>query len=212
MLLRELRLDVSSVGRTTVALNDMPRVTAIRALGSILPDAGSPFTELLNLIRSNLMVARPVYIAVYIQPILPDATPNRWPLAGGGVLLVVLTETLFRLRTVMALRDTGPGGLAGLADSIRIGWQNMGYITARVWALRFATLLVIILFSIVPTIFAQGLVVPYVSRQIGGFWLYAGSSLLFSFSGALVAMLPLAFAIVFDTRLYAALAAGRERW
>jgi hypothetical protein len=205
LLLRELRIDVSNVGRVSIYPNDMTRTVAIRALGSVLPDAGSPFSELLNYFRNGVPGARQTYTSLYSRFDAPSVSPALWLVGAGGVLLVIVTETLFRLRSVMVMRKAGPGVLAGLLDSARTGWAHFGYITTNVWVLRLSLMSISVIFTIVPTTFVQGWVVPFVARQYGGFWVYASSSLLFSFSGALTGMLLMAFALVFDTRLYLAL-------
>jgi hypothetical protein len=202
LLLRELRIDTSNVGRVSLNPNDMTRAVAIRALGSILPDAGSPFTEMLNYFRNGVPGARQSYASLYWRYDVPNISPGQWLVGAGGLLLVIVTETLFRLRSVMAMRKAGPGVLAGLLDSARAGWAHFGYITTNVWVLRFTLMFISVIFTIVPTTFVQGLVVPFVARQYGGFWIFASSGLLFSFSGALTGMLLIAFALVFDTRLY----------
>jgi hypothetical protein len=62
-----------------------------------------------------------------------------------------------------------------------------------------------VLFTTVPMTFVQSVFVPAFARQVGSFWPYPGSNILFMLGAALVGTVLLAFAIVYDTRLYAAL-------
>jgi hypothetical protein len=203
-LLRDLRIDVTNIGRVNADLNDMVRAIAIRTLGSVIPDPGSPFSELHAYVRYNL--SRSAYYSWYLyRNVTSSADVPMWLIGVSGLALAVIAETLLRMRTVMVMRDEGPGPLAGLRDSARTGWRYFGFVATHVWLLRLIMLLVGVLFTTVPMTFVQSVFVPAFARQVGSFWPYPGSNILFMLGAALVGTVLLAFAIVYDTRLYAAL-------
>jgi hypothetical protein len=204
LLLRELRLDVSNIGRVNGDLGDMSRAAAIRGLGGLLPDPGAPFSEIYSFTRYTL--SRTAFYTWYLNlPATLSAPAGLWLAGISGALLIVTVETLARLRVVMAMRDSGPGRLAGLADSARAGWRHFGFITAQVWLLRFLTLGVGGIFTVAPMTFLQSIFVPTFARVVGSFWPYPFSTILFALGATMVNMLLLAFATVFDTRIAAAL-------
>ncbi|MCL5996094.1 MAG: hypothetical protein M1546_08560 [Chloroflexi bacterium] len=204
LLLRDLRLDVTNVGRVNSDVDDMARAIAIRALSGIIPDPGSPFSELQAYVRYTL--SRSAYYSWYLYRNMASNAPMPlWLVGLVSVALMVAAETLLRLRAVMAMRAEGPGPLAGLLDSMRMGWRHFGFIAAQVWLLRLGMLAAGVLFTIIPITFVQSIFVPVFARQAGSFWPYPGSMTLFALGSALVGMVLLAFSVVYDTCLYAAL-------
>lgn len=205
LLLRDLHLDITNIGRVTPGLGDMSRAAAIRSLGVFVPDPGSPFSELFTYVRNTLN--RTAYYSWYAdREVLPMAEVEMWLIGLGGVVLIVLTETLLRLRTVFVMRESaGSVSYAGLVDSVRAGVHNFGYITLNTWLLRIAMVVIAVVFTVVPTTFAQSIIVPFVARLTSTFWPYPLSSALFALGAALVGMVPAAFAMVFDTRILATL-------
>ena len=51
---------------------------------------------------------------------------------------------------------------------------------------------------------------PIYSRQIGSYWLYSASLMVFALGSMLIGVMWTTFAIVFDTRLYAAIKIAGE--
>ena len=209
-MLREMRLDATNVGRFTTGIGDMMRIAGARALATVMPDPGSPFSEGLNYLRGavNRPVATTFLIATYSRDFtfIPySAAPVLWPIGLGCAIVVVITETLLQLRTVMAMRADGPGSVAGLTDSLRAGIKHFGTITCQVWMVRLVTVLAGALFVIFPLVFVQTFFLPLYARQIGGYWLYSASSMVLAVGSALISALWTTFAIVFDTRLFAAI-------
>ena len=209
LLLGNLRIDAANFGRFTVGFSGMMRSIGVQSVGSVAPDPGPPFTQLLSYLRT--LWSRELYFATLDEV---PAARALWPMVAAGVLgaaLIVIGETLLRLRTVVAMRDDGDGAYAGLRDSIRIGIRHFGYLTGRVWVLRLAAVLLGILFVILPTAYVQSMLIPFVTRAAGTYTVYPISQILVSLGSAAVNALFGAFAIVYDTRLYAALAGtGRE--
>jgi hypothetical protein len=205
LLLRDLHLDVTNIGRVTMGLADMSRAVGIRALGGFVPDPGSPFFELFAFVRSTL--SRTAYYYWYAdRSRIPTTDWWMWAIGLAGAGLILVTETLFRLRTVLIMHDQAPPkGYAGLVDSVRAGWRNFGYITLNIWLLRLVLVVIVVAFTVVPTTFAQSVIVPAAARLTSTFWLYPLSSSLFTLGSALVGIVPAAFALIFDTRLMAQL-------
>jgi hypothetical protein len=204
LLLRDLRIDVTNIGRVNRDVDDITRAVFIRALGGIAPDPGAPFTELYAYVRYTL--SRSAYYAWYLYRYTTGTAPLlMWLLGLSSLAAMIVVETLLRLRTVMVMRAEGPGPFAGLADCVRTGWRRFWFIAAQVWLLRLLMLAVGVLFIILPMTFVQSVFVPMFAQGIGSFWPYPGSNIALGLGSGLVGMLLIAFSIVFDTRLYVAL-------
>jgi hypothetical protein len=206
LLLRELRLDASNIGRVNPDLVDINRAVLIRGGGLLMPDPGEPFTELFSYLRYNL--SRSSYYAWYFyRNTLGSADAEWWLLGLGSAALLVAAETLLRLRSVSIMQAEPARGLRAVLDGIRANRRHFWFVLGQVWLLRAATTLVTLLFIVLPTTLVQGYFVPAYARLANSFWPYSASNAVFAFTSAAAGMLLIVFGVVYDTRLYAHLCA-----
>jgi hypothetical protein len=133
-----------------------------------------------------------------------------------GILVIVLTETLLRMRTVMAMRAVTAGNAAGsqtrdsaqparwiapLMSSARFGRKHFAPLTLHIWLLRGVLWAASLLFILLPLEMLHNWLAPALVRM-GHLWVYTASILVIPASVALVLMVFNAFSLVYDVCLY----------
>ncbi|HQV28596.1 MAG TPA: hypothetical protein PLG23_07120 [Thermoflexales bacterium] len=207
LFLREVRLDLSNIGRLTNDPAQIARAAVSRAIGALIPDPGPPFTELHTYVRYMLRRSGGTYSSwSELGRNFETLDAGFWLAALGGSALVVVLEGLLRFRFVATLGGSARGALRGLADVARWSAKRFWLITARVWAFRGLVLGLTIVFVTVPVAIAQGLAVPTVAGAVPGALLpFPTSTFLFALGAAPVAALLAAFGLIYDARLWLAL-------
>jgi hypothetical protein len=143
----------------------------------------------------------------------PLGTAGFWPVTLGSLVLMLLAETLLRFRVVSVFaRGGGPirtqrAGFAAtvLGTSVRLGWRHFAEVTLHVWLLRMSMACLQVVLLVAPTVLAQRIFIPRVALMLGTPWLVQACVLLAALCTVLANGVLSAFAVVYDTRLFAAL-------
>ncbi len=212
-LLRELQLDTSNYRWFRNTPQGILTLVAVRATVQIPPDPGSPFTELYAATRYDLARTVPGYLTwngagFHMSYASVDA---RYALAGlVAIVLMVATETLLCMRTaaVMTGDDTSAfGWIQRLPPPVsRHFWRVMVWR----WGVRLAITGVTIACLVLPMALQQSVIASDVIREVRSYWPYLFHAFVQAAGGALVFSLGLAFSIVFEARLFAALQASSQ--
>jgi hypothetical protein len=169
-----------------------------RGFTDLIPNPGVPFVEL----RSDLRHAASKYLtstAVFIS-----------------IVFIVVVETLLRFRTITALKPVTSmrphrfGVLMPLVDSARFCLKHFFTVTVHIWFLRLAIFALSLCLIEFPMALMDNFVAPNVIRPggafpISGFEVLPTMRFIAIAGAALVSAIMLAFTVVYDARLYAAL-------
>jgi hypothetical protein len=207
-LLREFRLDPSNYRWFRNSPQGILTLATVRSLAQVPPDPGSPFTELYATTRYNLARNafgyltwngsgfRPFYTGVDMNYALPGLA---------GVVLLVLAEAVLCLRTaaVMAGKDTSVLGWVPrmLAPLRRHFWRVLLWR----WGVRVALAGVAAACLVLPMALQQSVIASNVIREVRSYWPYLFHNTVQAAGTALIVSLSLAFSLVFEARLFAAL-------
>lgn len=208
VLLRDLRLDPSNLGRISFDVAGISYAIIVRSIGALIPDPGSPFSELLNYAR--VLMRRSASAYTWLAQYYGGGAASRvWLVGLAGIVWIVVVDALLRMRFA-AIMGAGGGFLRAMADCARLGVRHFGLVLAHGWLVRLAIFGVSVLFVIAPLTIAQGALVAWLVRTAGSFWPWPVSQLVFVVGSSLVLMVFVAFATVYDARQYLALRALSE--
>jgi hypothetical protein len=203
LLLRQLRLDITSVGRVSIDFNSILRVVAVRVINGFLPDPGSPFSELVNYARYLLRRTSSNYYWLYTyRSSLDDVQLRIWLIGLASLVPMIACGTVLRLRVAAIMSSQQPNQLSALYDGIQLGSRHTGYIFKHGATLWLASSCVMIVFVIIPEALSQYLLVPTLAREINTLWPYPASTLLFAIGSALISMVIVAFMTIYDAHIY----------
>lgn len=205
-MLRELRLDVSSYRWIRSDADSMMNVLIVRMLSLLPPDPGSPFTELFSATRYNLSRMNSSYYGWSSYQLAARNLPIPYLLTGiGGLILLFVTETLLCMRHAVIMR--GPGNAFGwFQATLRVSGRNFWRVALWRWSVRLAIVLLTAACLTLPIVLHQSLVVPTLVREVQSYWPYVINTSLYNIGIALAGMALLAFSLVFEARMYVALA------
>jgi hypothetical protein len=175
-----------------------------RGFNDLIPNPGSPFAEF----SSDLRRAAFRYLTSTAALI--------------SIVFIVVVETLLRFRTIAALkpvpcmRSHRFGMFAPLVDSARFGLKHFFAVTVHIWLLRLAIFGLSLCLIEFPMALMDNFVAPNVMRPggafpIGGFEILPTMRFIAVAGAAPVSAIMLAFCVVYDTRLYAALRRACEQ-
>ena len=206
LFLRELRLDLTNVGRVVIDIDGITRVLSIRMVNGFVPDPGSPFSEIVSYARYALRRsgANNYWLFTYRQN-LDDVSLRLWLIAISSLAPLIAGSTLMRLRAAAIMSAAQPNQLAALYEGMRLGVQHFGYIFRHGLLLWLASSALNALFVAAPQVLSQFLLVPALARSTNNLWPYPVSTLLFALAASLVSMVLMAFAAVYDAHLYRSL-------
>jgi hypothetical protein len=204
VLLRDLRVDPSNLGRISFDVAGISYAITVRSIGALIPDPGSPFSELLNYARVLMRRSASAYtwLAQYYGG---GAVSRGWLVGLVGIVWIVVVDALLRMRFAAIMGAAGGGFLRAMSECVRLGVRRFGPVLAHGWLVRLAIFGVSVLFMIAPLTIAQGALVAWLVRTAGSFWPYPVSQLVFVVGSSLVLMVFVAFATVYDARQYMAL-------
>ena len=206
LLLRELRVDLSNLGRIGSDYGGISYAVKVRAIGALIPDPGSPFSELLNYVRILIRRSSVAYTWFAFRYVESTAS-SVWLIGLAGVAWIILVDTLLRMRSAAVMNPDQGSFLRAMIDSVRMGACHFGPVFAHAWLVRGVIFIVSVLFVITPMTIAQGLIVTFLVRTAGSFWPYPASQLVFAVGSSLVLMVFAAFSAVYDARQYLAIRA-----
>ncbi len=202
--LRELRVDPSNLGRMSFDVAGVSYAVTVRSIGALIPDAGSPFSELLNYAR--VLIRRSASGYTWLARNYGGAAlSSAWLVGLAGIAWIVVADALLRMRFAAIMGSADGGFLGALSECVRIGVRRFGAVVTHAWLVRLAVFGMSVLFVIAPLTIAQGAVVAWLVRTAGSFWPYPVSQLVFVVGSSLVTMVFAAFATVYDARQYLAL-------
>ncbi len=212
LLLRQMRLDMTSIGRVTTDFDSITHLMAARVVNGFLPDPGAPFAEVVSFARYFLRRSTSNYYWLYAFGIDAGGIPARVLLIGlAGIVPMVAAGTFIRLRFATIMGADAPNRYSALTEAMRIGARNFTTLLKHGALLWLAGSGLNIVFVAVPLSLSQYLLVPALSQRLNALWPYPASAFLFTLSQTLVSMLLIAFTTVYDAHLCAALArAHRE--
>ena len=208
LLMRDLRLDTSSQGvgftRPAPDAQQLFRTFGIRTLQGLIPNPGSPFSEVLEFIRFDLrQVPASRYVTtLLISPANGEVSLERWLIGGGAALAMLLGESLFRMRFSVLMHAPRPNLFTGLVGGLKIGWRWFGRLTLHITLLRLAQFVFLSLFIVMPLTLGQTLVLPRLTTLLGTQAAITIGNLALNALGTPVTMLFVAFLAVYDARLY----------
>jgi hypothetical protein len=114
------------------------------------------------------------------------------------------------MRNAVIMRGSGPGGPFGwLSETLRAGGHNFWRVALWRWSVRLAMVVLTAACLTLPIVLHQSLVVPTLVREVRSYWPYPINTSLYGIGVALASMVLLAFSLVFEARMYAALAPDR---
>ncbi len=202
--LRELRVDPSNLGRISFDVTGISYAVTVRSIGALIPDPGSPFSELLNYARVLMRRSASAYTWLARQ-YGGGATSSAWLVGFAGIVWIVVVDALLRMRFAAIMGSADGGFLRAMSECVRIGVRRFGEVVTHAWLVRLAVFALSALFVIAPLTIAQGALVAWLVRTAGAFWPYPVSQLVFVVGSSLVLMVFAAFATVYDARQYLAL-------
>jgi hypothetical protein len=206
LLLRQMRLDVTSVSRVSGDLDSIVRVMVVRVINGLLPDPGSPFSEVVNYARYLLRRSSTNYYWLYAYRYTVGEVPVRlWLIALSSILPLFAAATLLRLRGAAIMSAPRVNQLGALAETVHLGIRHFGYVSTHGAVVWMAGASLTVLFGVMPLTLAQYLLVPAAARALGSLWPYPVSTLMFTVGTSLVTMVILAFGAIYDARLYMAI-------
>jgi hypothetical protein len=124
-----------------------------------------------------------------------------------AITLLLLTETLLRFRFAVVIDPTNEHDdrRPAIIDSIRLGRQYFGTITAHAWLTKVGIATLQITCVSLPVLLAERIAVPRIAGLIRFAWLYPACVLLTSMLVVLANTICSAWSTVYDARLYAAI-------
>lgn len=207
------------------AFDQILRQLAWRAVSVFIPDPGPPFAESMPELRQTARARlnadapairaapefgsaygverQPAFFETFSAP--ADTTESRL-FTLSGALLILIAETLLRLRTVMALKPPGSQRprrfwlLAPLLASARLGFRHFATITVHVWVVRLALFALSVVFIEFPLVMADNLLAPF-ARPWERLEILPIMDLPKASAAAMVGATLLAFSVVYDARL-----------
>jgi hypothetical protein len=206
LVLRQLRLDVTSVGRVGADFDSMMRVISVRVVNGFVPDPGSPFTELISYGRYLLRRSSTNYYWLYAYRYTVSDVPLRlWLIGLASLLPLIAGGALLRMRVAAIMDAPQANRAAALGESIQLGARHFGYLFRHGALVWLVSSLLTILFVFIPLALVQYLLIPPLARTLNSLWPYPASTLLFAAGTALITMVFMAFAAVYDAHLYVGL-------
>ncbi len=202
--LRELRMDPSNLGRISFDIAGISYAITVRSIGALIPDPGSPFSELLAYARVLMRRSASAYTWL-VQQYGAGAVSSAWPVGLAGIVSIIGVDALLRMRFAAIMGSANGGFARALWACLRVGVCCFGPVVMHAWLVRLAVFGVSVLFVIAPLTVAQGALVAWLVRTAGSFWPYPVSQLVFVVGSSLVLMVFAAFATVYDARQYLAL-------
>lgn len=207
------------------AFDQLVRQLTWRAASLFIPNPGPPFAEVMpdlrHAARARLNTDAPAILAApefgsaygverqaaFFEALSTQADTTESRLfALGAVLLILIAETLLRLRTVMALKPRGSPRprrfwlLAPLLASTRLGFRRFTTITVHAWVVRVALFALIVAFIEFPVAMADNLLAPF-AKPWERLEFLPILDFLKTSAAAIVSATLLAFSVVYDARL-----------
>ncbi len=205
-MLTEQGLDLADVGQLSATANGMVHSIILRTIGSLIPDPGAPFAQLLSYMRleSSRLGTSLVYAGglsyYYVKNI--QEIPLSWLYGAGGLALLLSVDVLHRFVVAAIILTPGPGSLRRVGAAIMLAVRHFGLVLAHIWLVRLVVFTVSTVFITAPIVLTQSILVPLLIRSTGAAWPYLVSTVILAISIAFVSMVLLAFGIVYDACLY----------
>lgn len=211
LFLRELRLDASNARWARASIDGVMHWTTVRALASLTPDPGAPFSDWLSALRFNLArtAATETYFGFDLNAFI-GRTPTMSTLFVGlaALALLVIADAMLCMRTA-AIFARG-GGANWLRETLDVSAAHFLRVAAWRWAIRLAVAVIAVAALVLLPAFHQAVVMDEVRRALSpaGYWPYHIAQSANGVGIALVSSLLVAFSIVFEARMFMALRAS----
>jgi hypothetical protein len=203
VLLRQLRMDITSVDRVVTDFEGMVRVVGVRIVNGLIADPGSPFTELVSYTRYLIRRSSTSYFWLYpYQYTLGEIPLRTWLIGGLSLVPLISAGVLMRLRVPVIIAADQPNRLSTLYEGIRLGAHQAGYLFRHGALLWLITSVLNMVFVVIPLALSQYLLVPTLARETNELWAYPASTLLFTFGSALIGVAFTAFIAAYEAHLY----------
>ncbi|MFC1464959.1 MAG: hypothetical protein ACFLMY_08935 [Candidatus Brachytrichaceae bacterium NZ_4S206] len=206
-MLRELRLDVSNT--RSIRIGDFGNIlnwTAIRAISLLPPDPGSPFSDWLASVRYNLsrsMVGS--YLGFDLSTVSRSAKPGTIVLGLASIALLIVTDALLCMRTAAIFG--APMRSTWLREALRVSSAHFARVLIWRWSLRLAFVAFAVATFVLAPALQQMLVVGPARQMLGvGYWPYHIAQSANGIGIALVNGALIATGVIFEARMYRALA------
>jgi hypothetical protein len=211
-LLREYNVDLSDIGQISLSAETLLHSIALRTISIFIPDPGAPFSQWITYLRLEMsrVSASLIYAGgfSYYRVRTIQEAPEPFILGGVGLLLLTGGDALMRLCLASVLCAPAGSGLQPVLGALKLAGRRLALVMAHVWVVRLAIFAVNTIFVVFPLVPAQSLLTPLMINTTGNAWPYIFASALVSISLALVSMVFVAFAVIYDARLYEWLRGG----
>ena len=203
--LRELLVDLSNLGRVSFYVPGISYAVIVRSIGALIPDAESPFSELLN--YACVLMRRSASGCMWLAQDYGGGISSAWLVGLAGIVWIVVVDAPLRMRfaAIMSSASGGRGFLRAISECVRVGVRCFRLVVIHAWLVRLAVFGMSVLFVIAPLTIAQVVLVAWLVSTANSLWPYPVSQLVFVTSSSLVMMVFAAFATVYDARQYLAL-------
>jgi hypothetical protein len=213
VLLRELRADVSNARWLRGDMNSVMNWVAVRGLGLLPPDAGSPYSEWIAAAKYNLSrISGSTYFGFDVNAYgsVQSVAARTWLLGMASIVLLFVIETLLCMRTAAIMALSGKAGW--LRETLSLSAQHFWRVAGWRWTVRLMVLAISVGALVVLPALHQAIVMNALRQQLGtGYWPYHIAMAVYGAGGALITGLIMAYGVAFESRMYAALKQGAGR-
>ena len=206
-MLRETRLDLSNYRWLRPESNAISAAMIVRSINALVPDPGSPFTELYGFLRTSLArTTSSVYFGSMSYPqTLGKFTVPLGLMGAACVLGIFLIDTVLCFRYAEVMRQTRASAWGWLDRSLALARAHFWRVATLRFGLRAIAFVLGVFFLILPTTLHQSLVIPALVSRVQNYLPYAMSMAASGIGAALIGAIFLMFGLVFDARLNVAL-------
>ena len=207
LLLRELRMDVSNFRWIRNDANSVLNTSLVRSIGNLMPDPGSPFTEIYAAARYQLS-RQSLSSSLWGNWQVSPRTISPSVIAAGvlGMLILALTETLLCLRTAIIMHAPDARASGWLRQTLTLATADARRVARWQWSVRAGMALLLAAFLVLPVAFHQSVFVSMLIREARAYWPYALNISLDGLATALIGLLVFTFNATFEAQMHKVLA------
>jgi|GEM_PF-2222885 len=206
-VLREMRLDQSNYRWLRPESSAISAAMIVRSINLLVPDPGSPFSELYSYLRTSLSRST---TSVYFGSMSYPQTLGKFTLPLGimgaaSLMGIFLIETMLCFRHAEIMRQHKANAWSWLGRCVSLARRHFWQVASLRLLLRVIVFVLGVFCLTLPITLHQSLVVPVIVSQVQNYLPYAMSSAASNIGGALIGAVFIMFSLVFDARLNLAL-------
>lgn len=210
-VLREMRLDQSNYRWLRPESSAISAAIIVRSINMLVPDPGSPFTELYSYLRTSLgRTTTSVYFGSMSYPqTLGKFTLSLGLMGVAGMAGIFLIETVLCFRHAEIMRQSRANLWNWLGRCVSLARRHFWQVASLRLLLRVIVFVLGVFCLTLPITLHQSLVVPIIVSQVQNYLPYALSTAATGIGGAVIGAIFIMFGLVFDARLNLALRGER---